>query len=44
MLIAIFAAIGTIISGSLLWASLIRGELRLDSSKTLGPRASRVVA
>lgn len=43
MLIAIFAAVGTIISGSLLWASLVKGELQLGKSKTLGPNASRIV-
>lgn len=43
MLLAIFAAIGTIISGSLLWTSLVKGELQLGKSKTLGPKASRII-
>lgn len=43
MLIIILAFIGLVISGSLLWASLVKGELRLSGSKTLGPGASRVV-
>ncbi|MGD1916019.1 MAG: hypothetical protein ACFCBV_07520 [Phycisphaerales bacterium] len=43
MLLGILAAVGTIISGALLWSSLIKGELRLGGSKTLGPKTSRIV-
>lgn len=42
-MLIIFTAIGTIISGSLLWSSLVQGALRLGGSKTLGPKASRIV-
>lgn len=43
MLLIILALAGVVISGSLLWASLVKGTLRLSGSTTLGPRASRIV-